>query len=437
MPTHRRLLALTLLAILGLPGLLHADHHEKKKSGRDLDPLFGEWKTLFDGKTLEGWQTAKLKQKDGKNLWKAEEGTLTNGGPKMNDICTVEEFGDYELLIDYKIPQGGNSGVYLRGICEIQIFDSYDVADDKLKPQDCGSIYGVGHIPLTNAQKKWGEWNTYRVLHVGHHITVWHNGVLIHDNVWQDKETGSAMKTYPKPGGRKLEAKEQRGPIMLQGDHGHVWYKNIKIRPLFTKKGWKPLWNGEDLSEFTARGSKKAKDGLKWEVDEKVHAFTNNAVGGHGHDIWTQDKFENFAVFYQYKGDKDPENKYKLTDKSGNSGFYLRDQWEIQIHAPPMKPDGTRALPGKHNDGALYSYKQPDRIAHNGVNRWNSLFATCIDGEISVWQNGIQIHDKVVLKTRTDNHGQPTPAKGTVAPFKLQGDHGKVWFTNLKILPLP
>ena len=123
--------------------------------GRDIDAGFGEWKVLFDGKSTKGWQNAKPKrQAGGKNLWAAEDGALANIRGGVNDICTVEEFTDYELEIDYKIPPKGNSGVYLRGTCEVQIFDSFGKADKDLSKADSGAIYGVGYVALKNAQKK-------------------------------------------------------------------------------------------------------------------------------------------------------------------------------------------------------------------------------------------------------------------------------------------
>ena len=404
----------------------------------DLDERFGEWKSLFNGKDLSGWQTAKTRQQGGKNRWRVEDGTLTNISGGMNDICTLEEFTDYELVIEYRLPPRknprkahGNSGVYLRGTCEVQIFDSYGKADEDLAPADCGAIYGKNFVALTNVQKKPGEWNRYRVLHVGDHITVYHNDVLIQDNVYQSSRTGGAMGHYPTGDKHKLTGR--KGPLMLQGDHTKVWYRNIRIRPLTVGEGWLSIWGDgdEDLGPFTDNPKSRApKRKLGWEV--KNNAFTNTAQGGSGRDIWTREAFGNFLAFYQYKGDTGRPDKLRLRDRSGNSGLYLRDQWEIQIHSP----GGEKRAQKKHGDGSLYSKHSPDRISHNGDDHWNTMCVRLIGNKITVWQNGVLIHDKRVLKTRTDNHGVPTGVFDR-KPFKLQGDHGKVWFTNLRILTLP
>ncbi len=354
---------------------------------------FGKWKPLFDGKGLGGWITAR--PAGAANVWLVEDGALTNGKDGVNDIRTEEEFGDYELEVSYKVPPRGNSGVYLRGQREVQVFDSH--GKDKLEPSDAGGIYGRS-APLANASKPAGEWNRFRILHIGHHITVWLNDVLVQDNVWS-------------------ETPRERGPILLQGDHTHVWYRDIRIRPLFGE-GWRPLWNGKDLTQLTLRD-----DGLKmddlWKVED--HAFTNTKWGGNGgHDAWTRESIGNFLVHYSYRSDPKIEG--------GNSGFYLRDQWEIQILDHPDTKES-------HSDGSLYSIHPPAVIARSGPERWNHMDVKVEGGKIWVWQNGKLIHDGKVCETRTDNHDVKTP-RSSRAPFKFQGDHGKVWFTDLAIKPL-
>ena len=382
-----------------IPGLLAAQSDD-----------FGKWEPLANGKDLSGWTNAKSAE-PGTNKWTVEDGALHMPGGGQ-DICTVKEFESYELEVEYKIPPHGNSGVYLRGVVEVQVEDS----GAKLSPTSCGSIYSK-FAPLAAPQKPAGEWNRYRILHIGPRISVWHNGDLVQDNVLFDGKTGGPMEKFPVKDGRPLDGK--KGPIMLQGDHGKVWYRNLRIRPLFAGDGWRPLWNGKDLSDFTARGDKRAEKALRWTVAD--HAFSNASSGGAGHDIWTKDAFGNFLVHYAYKSDP--------TDEGGNGGFYLRDQWEIQILS-------ASSLTENHHDGSLYSLKCPDVLARHGPTNWNHMDVKVEGMKIWVWQNGKLTHDGVVLKTRTDDHSRPTPSFSR-APFKLQGDHGKVTFTDLYIKPLP
>jgi hypothetical protein len=256
-------------------------------------------------KAAAGWLIAK----DDKAIpapWIVEDGALSNGADGGKDICTAEQFESYELELDYRIGKGGNSGVYLRGWVEVQILDSN--GQPQPRDFDAGAIYGQ-HAPLVLASKPAGEWNHFRILHVGDRVTVWLNGSLVQDDVLQPKSTPGHMGEYP---GTEADFDGKQGPIVLQGDHSRAWFKEIKIRPLVSASdGWRPLWNGKDLSEFTARGDSRAKDGLRWKIEDG--AFTNVKWGGEGHNVWTNGSFGNFLVHYEYRSDPKIEG--------GNAGF--------------------------------------------------------------------------------------------------------------------
>lgn len=376
---------------------------------------FGQWRPLFSGNDLSGWVNARDKQAVPEG-WVVEDGTLLMPGAGGKDIATVEEFADYELEIDYQLPPGGNSGIYLRGVTEIQVKDRRE-KDNNTPPTKTsgGAIYGK-FAALKSAQRPAGKWNHFRILHIGFRITVWHNEELIQDNVYYKGTTGGAMKTSHIDA-RKLEG--SKGPILLQGDHGRARYRNIRIRSLFAREdGWRSLWSGRDLAAFTARGNEKARGGLLWRVEGR--AFKNTASGSDGHNIWTWESFDNFLVHYAYRCNPDVGK--------GNSGFYLRDQWEIQILA--------ESKPGeKTTDGALYSLKAPDVMARSAPTQWNHMDVKVEGMQIWVWQNGKLIHNGVRLRTRTDDPSVKTLSLSR-APFKFQGNHGQVAFTDLYVKPL-
>jgi hypothetical protein len=212
--------------------------------------------SLFNGKDLAGWKAMGTK-----NAWVVAsnvavvpsdekrfamtpgEGTLVNGPDgKTCNICTEQTFGDCEVHIEFVVPKGSNSGVYFQGRYEIQVFDSY--RKDKVVYSDCGGIYGrwinnqtvEGHAPLVNASKAPGEWQSFDVtfraprfdasgkkIENARFVRVLHNGVLIHQNVELNGPTRAGIS----------ETEEvARGPIMLQGDHGPVAYRNIRVREL-------------------------------------------------------------------------------------------------------------------------------------------------------------------------------------------------------------
>lgn len=180
------------------------------------------WKPLFNGKDLKGWQNARAPKAE--NKWTVEDGLLTNTatGHDGNDIATVDTFKDFELKIEYKTVKEGNSGVYLRGRVELQVFDSY--GKDPATKTDDGAIYDQ-FPPKVNATKPAGEWNTLEVSYVGDQVTAKLNGQVIHDKQQVTHVTGSALR------GKVNEP----GPLMLQGNHGKVWYRNILIKSLDKK----------------------------------------------------------------------------------------------------------------------------------------------------------------------------------------------------------
>lgn len=166
---------------------------------------------LFNGKNTEGWHASGKK-----NQWIAESGMLRSPASGSN-LITDAKFGDFKLHIEFRYPAGSNSGVYLRGRYEIQVCDTRgpEPAKDSL-----GGIYGF-ILPNRPAWKQPGEWQTLDVTLIGRIVTVELNGVKI-------------ICDQPIPGitGGALDSREaEPGPLMLQGDHGPIDYRNIVITP--------------------------------------------------------------------------------------------------------------------------------------------------------------------------------------------------------------
>ena len=183
--------------------------------GGEFEPGKG-WVSLFDGKTLKGWKA----HGRGSSAWRVDGGVLANPQRSTN-LHTERKFTDFQLHVEFKINHNGNSGVYLRGRKEVQIFDSFATADKALKYWDCGGIYSL-HAPSTNACKAPGEWQTLDITVVGRTVTVALNGVTVVDK-----------KTVDRPTGGQIDNNEgQAGPIMLQGDHAPAWFRSLWIKPL-------------------------------------------------------------------------------------------------------------------------------------------------------------------------------------------------------------
>jgi len=181
----------------------------------DADFKPGEgWLSLFNGKDLAGWKPVGRY----KSEWRAEDGVLANP-VESDNLHTEKEFEDFELHLEFKLPKGGNSGVFLRGCKEVQVFDSF--GKEKLAEDDCGGIFGK-LPPRVNACKPPGEWNSLDIAIVGRKITVVLNG----------KTTVDGQVVNGVTGGQINEDEDKPGPLMLQGDHSAVWYRNLWIKPL-------------------------------------------------------------------------------------------------------------------------------------------------------------------------------------------------------------
>ena len=179
---------------------------------------------LFNGQDLTGWS---LKEKDAENGWRIENGTLANrpaphveGQPRRRfaNLRTDREFEDFNLRLEVNVPAGSNSGVYLRGIYEVQVFDSYQKPLDSL---NMGAIYSR-IVPSVAAEKPAGEWQSLDVTLIDRHVTVVLNEKTIIDNRPVAGVTGGAM----------WSDQFRPGPIYLQGDHGAVSYRNFVLRPV-------------------------------------------------------------------------------------------------------------------------------------------------------------------------------------------------------------
>ncbi len=174
---------------------------------------------LFNGKDTAGWH---LRKKDGHNSWTIDNGVLkntVNKGEHGTDLVTDKKFWNFTVRFEFQVPDGSNSGFYLRGRHEIQILGDYK--SGKPSKSGNGAIYNQT-APSEFASKPAGEWQTAEATIIGNKITFVLNGKKIHDNVVCDVATGSEIDKNVK----------EPGPIFLQGDHGTVSFRNMRIKEL-------------------------------------------------------------------------------------------------------------------------------------------------------------------------------------------------------------
>jgi hypothetical protein len=172
------------------------------------------WISLFNGKDLTGWR---LRDANAHNGWSVENGLLVNK-PPSTDLISDQKFQDYDIHYEYMYPAGSNSGVYLRGRYEIQIQDDYGKAPES---HINGAIYGLV-TPSSNPTKPAGQWQTVNARIQGDRVSVELNGVKIITDAPLAHPTGGALDNQV----------SEPGPIMLQGDHGPISFRNVRVRSI-------------------------------------------------------------------------------------------------------------------------------------------------------------------------------------------------------------
>ena len=187
---------------------------------RENGPKGRGWIALFNGQDLSGWKSV---TPDAPTSWKAVDGMLVNEKAHGINIYTEQMFKDLEFYAEYKIPEGGNSGIFLRGIYEIQIIDDYGVPVDKPKDSGNGGIWSL-KPPSKNVSRPAGQWQSLYAKLVGDTVTVILNGEKIIDAFKLERPTFVYDELKIEPG--------QPGPILLQGDHKPIEYRRLFLRPL-------------------------------------------------------------------------------------------------------------------------------------------------------------------------------------------------------------
>jgi len=179
-------------------------------------PAWGAPVTLFDGKTLGGWKLRDAKKNNG---WAAQNGDMAVVETKDNaDLVSERTFQDMKLHLEFNVDAKSNSGVYLRGRYEIQILDNPD-AKMALDSHGCAALYSRV-APKLDAAKPAGEWQTLDITFVGRKLEVVLNGRQVVDTIVAGI-TGGALNPF----------EGEPGPLMLQGDHGKVRFRNIVVTP--------------------------------------------------------------------------------------------------------------------------------------------------------------------------------------------------------------
>lgn len=400
--------------------------------------------SIFNGKDLTGWEglvknpiaRGKMsKKKLGKAQalaneqmlkdWFVKDGIIGFKGEGYNNICTIKDYGDFEMLVDWKITNGGDSGIYLRGTPQVQI---WDIARTNVGAEvGSGGLYNNQkneRIPLVVADNPINEWNTFRIKMVGARVTVYLNGVLVTDNVVLENYWDRVLPIFTK------EA------IELQAHGEDLGFKNVYVREIDSgdvllnedekKAGFKSLFNGKDLDHFIGNKTDY--------LVENNEIFVNPKQGGHG-NLYTAEEYSNFVFKFEFKLTPGANNGLGIhTPLTGDAAYVGK---ELQIL------DNTAAvyknLKSYQYHGSVYGVIAAKRGFLKPVGEWNKEEVIVNGDDIKIILNGHVIVEGNMAessKNGTADHKNHPGLKRNKGHIAFLGHGSELWFRNIRVKDL-
>ena len=352
--------------------------------------------------------------------WSVDNGELVNDGHGPYST-TDEEFGDIEFHIDYKTVAKADSGIYLRGTPQVQIWDTTPeggkTGGTRNAEKGSGGLFNntkgaPGQLPSVNADKPFGEWNTFKIVQLGSRTSVDFNGKLVVDN--------EIMENY----WDRAKGLPAKGPIHLQTHGGEIRWRNIWVREVPAEEANARLRGDDEKAGFTSIFNGKDLSGWTGAVEE--YEIVDGAIickKGKGGNLFTEEEYEDFAVRLEIKlppgGNNGLAIRYSGTGTPSGSGLC-----ELQVI------DNTAEKYAKLKDyqyhGSAYSQVPAQRGFLRPVGEWNYQEVTVQGNHVKVELNGTVILD-------TD---LPKRANITKGHFGFAGHSDPVQFRNVAIKKL-
>lgn len=412
-----------------------------------VDPPEG-FTALFNGKDLTGWhgmphfdprKLAEMSEEeradqieawtdDAKQHWTVENYELVNDGHGAY-LTTDKEFGDIELLIDYKTVPKADSGIYLRATPQVQIWDSteeggkWDIGADKGSGGLWNNSKGApGKDPSVLADKPFGEWNHFRIVQVGDRTSVWLNGEHVVDNAVMENFWDREQPLFAK------------GPIQLQTHGGEIRWRNIFIREIPAEEanamlrdagpdGVEPIFNGDDFSGWAGPTD-----------NYKIEDGTIVCKEGKGGTIYTEDEYQDFVAQVEFKLPPGGNNGLAIRYPGEGNAAYV-GMCELQV-LDSEHPKYANLDPRQYH-GSVYGIVPAKRGYLRPTGEWNFQQVTVEGPRVKVELNGYTILDADVSEVTEYMANSPHPGKDNPqGHFGLAGHTDPVQFRNLGIKPL-
>jgi len=440
---YKRLLIVLVMGLTATAALGAA--REQERQGRQRPEGFV---ALFNGTDLTGWHGLKTMDprqfvalnaddkakllaegtEDAKKHWRVEDGVIVNDGQGVY-LTTDKDYGDIELLIDFKIGPKGDSGVYLRGTPQVQIWDFSEPGYNRTgAAKGSGGLWNnsagtPGKDPLTRADNPVGEWNTFRIIQVGARTTVFLNDKLVVDH--------AILQNYWK---RALSI-PVRGPIQLQTHEHEIRWRKIAVREIPADEanqilakhgsgGFQPIFNGQNLAAWAGPIE-------RYEVKDGVLRCKPNAGG----TIYYNRELTDFMARLEFKLPPAGNNGLAIR-YSGRGDTAYEGMCELQI-LDDTDPKYAKSLDPRQAHGSAYGMVAAQKGYLRPVGQWNFEEVTVKGSQIKVELNGTVILDTDLSKVKDFMANSPHPGKDrTSGYFGFAGHHDPVEFRNVAIKTL-
>ncbi len=398
--------------------------------------------SIFNGKDLNGWQglvenpiaRAKMnhkelaeKQAEANNLmvtnWKVQNGTIVFQGSGYDNICTKKEYGDFEMIVDWRIGRNGDSGIYLRGSPQVQIWDTSLVQD--------GAQVGSGGLynnqknpskPLKVADNTIPDWNTFRIAMIGEKVTVYLNGVMVVDNVVLENYWDRNIPISP------------TGPIELQAHGTDIAFRDVYIReipgvelsPEEKEEGFTLLFNGKNLDGWTGN--------MISHIVEDGTIAIRPELGGSG-NLYTEKEYADFNLRLEFKLIPGANNGLAIRAPLQGNAAYQAMEFQVLDNTAPQYAD----LEPYQYHGSVYGVIPAKRGYQRPVGEWNEQ-EVIVDGtKIKIILNGTAIVDGDIaefIKNGTPD-GQDHPGLNRkTGHIGFLGHGSLLWYRNIRIKDL-
>ena len=367
--------------------------------------------------------------KTGKPNWHVENGELVNGGNGAY-ATTEKDYGDFELLLEYKTVPLADSGIYLRGVPQVQIWDYTEKAKFSIGAnKGSGGLWNnspgaPGKDPLVLADKPFGQWNSFRIVMVGTRVSIWLNDKPVVQH--------AVMENYYD----RKKPIPAHGPIQLQTHGGEIRWKNVFIREIGSteankilashgQEGFQSIWNGKDLT------------GWKGAVaDYEVVDGSIRCKKGKGGCLFTQAEYANFAFRAEVQVPSAGNNGFAIRYPGSGDAAYVA-MTELQVLAEDYEAKTGSKLDPRQAYGGAYGMAP----AHQGYQRpngeWNFQETYVQGSRIRTELNGFVILDADLSTITNYMANSPHPGKTrTQGHFGFAGHNDPVSFRNLSIKPL-